>query len=203
MFSLISDLVMLKEEEETKEIYPLLESAETLLKNLVAKVKNKPDSFLEHVDLEVLAPQLAGLMLLGKRESRETIDDFSKLEDINGKKLSRNFYNFLRDIDSLHADKLFDNGQLTANKFLNYVGTTLAKSLTEDWKNILQRAKDGDAEATKKVTEALSKLNEYYSTRYRELTQVFFDKQGEHAFGTQTQPASGIDSSLASLDVEG
>lgn len=201
MFSLLSELIELKEEQEINKVQPLLESVETLLRNLVAKIKNKPDAFLQHIDIEILAPQLAGLMLLGKAENRDSIDDFAKLEEINGKKLSQNFFNFLRDIDELHSDKLFDEGQLTANKFLNYVGSTLAKSLTEDWKKILLRAKDGDADAITKVTEAVTKLNEYYSTRFRELSHAFMDKQGDQAFSSAPQK-DGIDGAMSGLDVE-
>lgn len=199
MFEMINEFEILKEEQEMTKVYPLIESVETLLRNLVAKVKLKPESFLEHIDIEVLAPQLAGLMLLGKKDNREVIQDFGKLEDIDGKKLSKNFYLFLRDIDELHSDKIFDEG-LTANKFLNYIGNVHAKSLTEDWKKILQQAKDGEETALTKVKAALTKLNEYYATRYRELTSAFYDKQGEQLGQHQSQ--SGIEGGLSGLDSE-
>jgi hypothetical protein len=201
MFELLSELVQLKEEQETIKIYPIVESVDTLLRNLTAKIKSKPENFLEHIDIEQLAPQLAALMILGKRDNRESFDDFSQLDP--EKKVSQKFYFFLRDIDEQHADRLFDEG-ITANKFLLYIGNTHAKSLTEEWKTILEKAKTGDQAAIEKVKQAFTKLNEHYAVVYKKLTDAFYDKQGEHAFGSsQSGPtASSIDTALNGIDTE-
>ena len=201
MFELISGLVQLKEEQELDQVYPMMESVETLLRNLTSKITAKPDNFLEHIEIEQLAPQLAGLMILGKKDNRESFDDFAQVDP--EKKVSKNFYYFLRDIDEQHADRIFDEG-LTANKFLLFIGNTHAKSLTEEWKAILEKAKAGDQPAVEKVKQAFTKLNEHYGAVYKKLTDAFYNKQGEHAFGAQqTGPsASSIDTALNGIDTE-
>jgi hypothetical protein len=207
MYKLLSELTILKEEQEMDKVYPLFESVETLLKNLVKKMESNPENFLEHIDVPQLAPQLAGLMLLGKGENRSSFEDFEPLEDVNGKKLSKKFYQFLSDIDEQHGDKVFGEAgeKTTANKFLHTIGTVHAKSLTDEWTKILEAAKTGVAWAVEKIKVAITKLHEFYTSIYKKLTDAFYDRQGNAAFGTQEQPTavgSGIDDSLANLNVE-
>lgn len=173
-FTLLNELHVIKEAQIFDETYPLMESVGTLLQSLVAKIKNKPDSFLEHIEIPELAAQLAGLMILGKSANRESFDDFAKLDD---KQLSQNFYNFLRDIAEPHTEKLFQDGQMTADKFLNYIGTTHAKSLVEDWTKILENAKAQDEEALKKVSKAFDTLNNHYANVFKTLSDQFMNKQ--------------------------
>jgi hypothetical protein len=191
-FTLLQELYAIKERSAREEAEPLLESVETLLQVLVAKVKNRPEAFLEHIDIEELAAQLGGLVLLGKAEHRAVIDDFAKLDD---KKLSENLFKFLRDIAEPHADRIFDEG-LTADKFLIYIGNVHAKSLTQEWKDVLLKAKEGDQEALKRISNALVKLNEFYSAAYRKLSSAY----DHHASAVPAMNApAGLDSAIDAL----
>jgi hypothetical protein len=190
-FSLLQELYEIKQREAELKAEPLLESVESLLQVLTAKIKSKPEAFLEHIDLDELAAQLGGLVLLGKAEHRQVIDEFSKLDD---KRLSENLFKFLRDIAEPHADKIFDEG-LTADKFLIYIGNVHAKSLTEEWKQVLASAKEGDQDAIKRISNALGKLNEFYSAAYRKLSTAYM----HHTAAPSMNSSSTLDHAIDAL----
>lgn len=192
-FTLINELLDIKQKEVEIAVEPILESVENLLQVLTAKVKNKPDAFLEHININELAAQLGALVFLGKAENRVKIEEFSKLDD---KKLSENLFKFLRDIAEPHPDKIFDE-HLTADQFLIYIGNIDAADQTKEWKTILTSAKNGDQASIQRVANAISKLNEFYAAAYRKLSAAYLEHTAVPASAVNTP--SSLDSAIDAL----
>jgi hypothetical protein len=156
-FTLLNELNVIKEAQILEETYPLMESVGSFLQVLVAKIKNKPDTFLQNVNIQTLARQISGLWVLGKSANRKQYDDFQDL------------------------DKIFDNEEQNADDFLEYIGTTDNESKLSAWLKLLNDAKKQDKEAIEKLTKFLDQLNNHYATVMKTLSAEFMNKQFDKA----------------------
>lgn len=167
---LLQELQTLRQDQRND--YFLLERVDKFLGHLHAtfalKNENPVESF-DDTELEELANQLAGLQLLGRKDDRDVMDDFAKLDKSGA---SKNFYKFLNDIDDNHAPKDFSEKR-NANELLQDIGLTHAPSLAKAWKAQLEAAKGGDAAALNKVKANVDKMFNFYQRAYNQLKSHF------------------------------
>lgn len=187
---LLCELVNIQHEKELKKDFIIVESVTNLLSPLAAKINNKPEALLQHVDVDVLSAQLGALISLGRSsENRESHSDFARKK---GEQYAPGLYQFLLDIAEPHTEKVFgkDTGDtLTADQFLIDLGNSSFKSETKKWAEIITKAQKGDQESLGKLKTAFNKLNDYYANVLQKL-QGHFDKQEfDKAANTAEVPA--------------
>lgn len=190
-FTLLNELNVIKEDQILEQTYPLMESVGSFLQVLVAKIKNKPDTFLQNVNIQTLARQISGLWVLGKSSNRKEYEDF---QDLDEKQLSHNFYQFLQDIAEPHTDKIFDNEEQNADEFLEYIGTTDNESKLSAWLKLLNDAKKQDKDAIAKLTKYLEQLNNHYATVMKTLSAEYMNKQFDKASKSSSEQDDGLPS---------
>lgn len=158
--------------QDQRNDYMLLERVDKFLGHLHATFGLKDTNALEAMDdteLDELSNQLAGLQLLGRKDDRDVMDDFSKLD---GSGASKNFFKFLNDIDNEHAPKDFSEKR-NANELLQDIGATHAPSLAKAWRAQLDAAKGGDASAQNKIKGNIDKMFNFYQRAYNQLKSHF------------------------------
>ena len=167
---LLNELQQIRQDQ--KDEYVLLERVDKFLGHLHAQFGLKNENPIESYDdteLDDLASQLAGLQLLGRKDDRDVMDDFSKLDKSGA---SKNFFKFLDDIDNQHAPKEFSEKR-NADELLKDIGQTHAPSLTKAWRAQLEAAKGGDAAAMTKVKGNVDKMFNFYQRAYNQLKSHF------------------------------
>jgi|694.fasta_scaffold03827_35 hypothetical protein len=169
-FELLNELQTLMQEDKSKkqQEFLLVERVDKLLGHLHAMLANKENP-LEDVDVEELSTQLAGLQLLGKKDHRDAMDDFSKLDQAG---VSKNFYKFLDQIDDPRQTPDF-NDKRSADDLLKYIATTHAPSVVSDWKNAIEAAQNGDVKSLAKIKDAVNKMYTFYQAQFNKLHSHF------------------------------
>lgn len=170
--SLLLELQELRESKKLADTTLLVESVDKMLGHLFTDLSHGEQS-LEKVDTKELATQIAGLIILAKADTREALDDFSKVDD---QRVSRKFFKFLSELDENNQPRDFAEG-LTADKFLQYVGTTHAKSKIEAWSKTIEDAKNGDEPSFTHLKEMIKKMHSHYSDILKKLKFRFDGKQ--------------------------
>lgn len=169
-FELLNELQTLMKEDKQKQQqeFLLVERVDKLLGHLHAMLANKENP-LEDVDVEELSTQLAGLQLLGKKDHRDAMDDFSKLD---GAGVSKNFWKFLDQIDDPRQTPDFSDKR-SADDLLKYIATTHAPSVVADWKAAIEAAQAGDIKSLAKIKDAINKMYVFYQGQWNKLNSHF------------------------------
>jgi hypothetical protein len=160
--------LLTEERHAQRQEFLLVERVDRLLGHLHAALGNGTDA-LEDVDIEELAGQLAGLQLLGKKDHRDAMDDFSKVDSAG---ISKTFFKFLDQIDDQRQTKDFSDKR-SADELLSYIAKTHAPSILNDWKVAIESAQNGDIKALAKIKDAVSKMFQFYSSQYNKLKSHF------------------------------
>lgn len=165
-FKLLNELQEIVSEDRLAEKYNflLVERVDKLLGHLHAVLGNKEHA-LDDVDVEELSYQLAGLQVLGKRDYREAIDDFAKVDSAG---VSKNFFKFLDQVDDPRQTKDFSDKR-SADELLKYIAQTHAPSVVEQWKTAIEKAQNGDDTAYNKIKDAVAKMFQFYQTQYNKM----------------------------------
>jgi hypothetical protein len=164
MFKLINELqemVIVEQFPVSEKQEILMERVDKLLGHLHAVLSNKTDP-LNGENAEELSWQLAGLQLLGKKDNRDSMDDFAKIDT---KGVSKNFFKFLDQVDDPRQTKDFSERR-SADELLKYIATTHAASIVADWKKTIEAAQSGDANALERIKTAVAKLWDWYQGQY-------------------------------------
>lgn len=167
---LLNELQGLLTEERyaQRQEFLLVERVDRLLGHLHAALGNGTDA-LEDVDVEELAGQLAGLQLLGKKDHRDAMDDFSKVDSAG---ISKMFFKFLDQIDDQRQTKDFSDKR-SADELLDYIAKTHAPSILNDWKVAIEAAQNGDVKALAKIKDAVNRMYIFYQGQYNKLKSHF------------------------------
>jgi hypothetical protein len=151
-----------------EEVMMMFESVDKFLGHLVANLNHAETPF-EGEESEKLAAQLAALQLLGRKDDREVLDDFAKL-DPSG--VSKQFFKFLQQIDDPRALKDFTKNR-SADELLIAIGNDYAPSKVEEWKKVIDAAVEGDEKAKGRLKEAVTKLFSWYQKQLNALKTHF------------------------------
>jgi DnaJ-domain-containing protein 1 len=158
--------------DEHKQEFILMERVDKFLGHLHAQfgLKNEnPLESLEDNELDEMSNALAGLQLLGRKDDRDVIDDFSKIDQSGA---SKNFFKFLDGLDNPHAPKEFSEKR-NADELLQDIGATHAPSLAKAWRAQLEAAKGGDTTAMNKLKTNIDKMFNFYQRAYNQLKAHF------------------------------
>ena len=153
--------IRLEERENQENSFLLVERVDKLLGHLHAMLGSAKEP-LADVDSDELATQMAGLQLLGKKDNRESMDDFAKVDSAG---VSKMFYNFLDQVDDPRQAKNFLKNR-SADELLTYIATTHAPSVIEQWKKTIEQAQSGDSAALERIKTAVSKMFAFYQQQY-------------------------------------
>lgn len=167
---LLNELQTLLHEEKTsqKTDLVLLERADKLLGHLQS-VLNHSDEGLNDYDADELATQMAGLQILGKKDYREVMDDFAKV-DTHG--VSKQFFKFIDQVDDPRQSKDFLDKR-SADDLLTYVATTHGQSVIDSWKKAIEAAQNGDKKSLIQIKDNVAKMFKWYTGQYGALKAHF------------------------------
>lgn len=168
--TLLQELQQIRTEQKNEHV--LMERVDKFLGHLHAQFGLKDTNPLESYDteeLESLAAQLAGLQLLGRKDDREAMDDFSKIDPSGA---SKNFFKFLDDIDDRNAAAQFSEKR-NADTLLIDIANTHAPSLVKQWKAQLDAAQGGDQTSLTKIKGAVDKMFMFYQRAFNQLKSHF------------------------------
>jgi len=170
-FELLNELqgILVEERQQEAQTQNLFESVDKFLGHLHAVLSLKDGGGLDSVDTEELSKQLAALQLLGRKDDRDVLDDFAKL-DASG--VSKKFYQFLQQIDDKKQTRDFADKR-DADELLIYIGETHAPSLAKEFATRIEAAKSGDEAAKRWVAEKISKMFTWYQRQYNALRAHF------------------------------
>jgi hypothetical protein len=146
----------------------LLESADKMLAQLIAKLDAKPDSFKlglakGGLDIDETAVVLNGLAVLGKKANRIAYEDFGD---------PQKFLSFLDQLGEKSTKREFDKNHATADEFLKDIGLAARSTLTKhqaELKKAFMTDDQNAEQAQKKMLGVISQYRDYYSRLMNEL----------------------------------
>lgn len=170
-FTLLSELVELREDKALSKAIPLVESVETLISNaLIPKLEGDDPFGTGGLKLDDVAAQIAGLIMVANPTNRSSFDDFT---NVTPDGFSEKLLQFLTDLGEANSKAEFDENSKNADNFLLDLGNTFAKSLTAKWKKALEHAyvnKDETSEQTKQaIINDLNKISAFWKKTFDKL----------------------------------
>ena len=168
--SLLSELqtILVEQREEQEKSQQLFESVDKMLGHLHA-VMGMKEASLDSIETEELSKQLAALQLLGRKDDRDAMDDFAKV-DASG--VSKRFFQFLQQIDDKNQPRDFSEKR-TADELLAYIGETHAPSLVKEFATRIDAAKNGDESARRWLADKVTKQFTWYQRQYNAMRTHF------------------------------
>ncbi len=162
MSDLIQELQFLAEVRGVKPDKILIESADTLLGALYARLANDG---LYDINIQDTAEILAGLTVLGKRDYRQSFPDLADNVVV---------LRILNDLGEQDQKKMFTDSSRNEPDGKNHVLNTMtadekikdlasfASKLVQDYSDLIEKAKGGDATALRRLSGLVGQMRTFY-----------------------------------------